>query len=81
MFETEGPIIYNRIAQLRAERAIERRDLSSALGIRYQELGYLERGDLQPSLALALRIRAYFAVPIETIFSLEPFEPPKDRLC
>ena len=65
--------IFNRIAMLRAERGISRRQLADALGVHYQTVGYLERGEFSPSLHLALRICAYFEVPVEVIFSLEPF--------
>ncbi len=65
--------IYNRIAMLRAERGISRRQLADALGVHYQTVGYLERGEYSPSLHLALRIAAYFEVPVEVIFSTEPF--------
>jgi putative transcriptional regulator len=65
--------IYNRIAMLRAERGISRRQLSEALDVHYQTVGYLERGEYSPSLHLALRIAAYFEVPVEVIFSTEPF--------
>ena len=37
--------VYNRITVLRAERGISRRDLAGALGVHYQTIGYLERGD------------------------------------
>ncbi len=65
--------IHNRIAMLRAERGVSRRALSEALGVHYQTIGYLERGEYSPSLHLALRIAAYFEVPIEVVFSIEPF--------
>jgi putative transcriptional regulator len=65
--------IYNRIAMLRAERGISRRQLAEALDVHYQTVGYLERGEYSPSLYLALRISAYFEVPVEVIFSTEPF--------
>ncbi|AVT32509.1 MULTISPECIES: helix-turn-helix transcriptional regulator [Plantactinospora] len=65
--------IYNRIAVLRAERGISRRDLADALGVHYQTVGYLERGEYNPSLHLALRIARYFEVPVEVVFSTEPF--------
>jgi DNA-binding XRE family transcriptional regulator len=65
--------IYNRIAILRTERNISRRELAAALDIHYQTVGYLERGEFNPSLQLALRIAQYFEVPVETIFSLKPF--------
>ena len=64
---------YNRIAMLRAERGISRRNLADALGVHYQTVGYLERGEYSPSLHLALRVAAYFDVPVEFVFSIEPF--------
>ena len=66
-------VIYNRIAMLRAERGISRRQLADALGVHYQTIGYLERGEFRPSLYLALRIAEYFEVAVEVVFSTEPF--------
>ncbi|MEO3779545.1 helix-turn-helix transcriptional regulator [Micromonospora sp. B11E3] len=65
--------VHNRIAVLRAERGVTRRQLADALGVHYQTVGYLERGEFRPSLHLALRIAAYFEVPVEVVFSIEPF--------
>ncbi|MBK1784533.1 helix-turn-helix transcriptional regulator [Prauserella cavernicola] len=65
--------IYNRIAVLRAERGVSRRQLAEALGVHYQTVGYLERGEYSPSLYLALRMAEYFEVPVEVIFSTGPF--------
>ena len=66
-------VIYNRIAVLRAERGVSRRQLAEALGVHYQTVGYLERGEYSPSLYLALRIAEYFEVPVEVVFATEPF--------
>lgn len=66
-------IVYNRIPMLRAERGISRKDLATALGVHYQTVGYLERGEYSPSLFLALRIAEFFEVPVEVVFSLHPF--------
>lgn len=65
--------VYNRIAVLRAERGISRRELSEGLGVHYQTIGYLERGEYSPSLQLALRIAQFFEVPLEVVFSTTPF--------
>jgi DNA-binding XRE family transcriptional regulator len=70
-----GPRLFNRIAVLRAERQLSRDDLAEALDISYQTVGYLERGEFNPSLELAFRISDYFGVPIEAIFSRTPFTP------
>src|SRR2546421_337330 len=64
--------IYNRIAMLRAERGISRRQLAEALDVHYQTGGYLERGEYSPSLHLGLRIAAYFGVPGEGREHLTP---------
>ena len=66
-------VIYNRIAMLRAERGISRRELADALGVHYQTVGYLERGEYSPSLYLALRIAEFFEVSVEVLFSTKPF--------
>lgn len=68
-----GETIHNRIAMLRTERNVSRRQLAEALGVHYQTVGYLERGEYSPSLHLALRIARYFEVPVEVVFSTEPF--------
>ncbi|MFC5288912.1 helix-turn-helix transcriptional regulator [Actinokineospora guangxiensis] len=65
--------VHNRIAVLRAERKVSRRQLADALGVHYQTVGYLERGEFSPSLHLALRIAEHFGVPVEAVFSTKPF--------
>lgn len=68
-------LVFNRLPLLRADRGISRGQLADALGIHYQTMGYLERGEYAPSLHLALRIARYFGLPVEAVFSLEPFGP------
>jgi DNA-binding XRE family transcriptional regulator len=66
-------VVHNRLPLIRADRGISRAQLAAALGIHYQTIGYLERGEYAPSLHLALRIARYFGLPVEAIFSLDPF--------
>ena len=73
-------VLYNRLAVLRAERGISRQELADALGINYQTVGYLERGEYNPSLELAFRIGEHFGLPIEAIFSRQPFRPLSEEL-
>lgn len=54
----EEDVIYNRIALLRTDRGVSRRELAQAMGVHYQTIGYLKRGEYAPSLHLALRIAA-----------------------
>ncbi|MCZ2825437.1 MULTISPECIES: helix-turn-helix transcriptional regulator [unclassified Modestobacter] len=65
--------VFNRISLLRAEQGVSRRELADALGVHYQTIGYLERGEYNPSLNLALRIAEFFQLPVETVFSTRPF--------
>lgn len=67
--------IHNRLAVLRAERGQSRRDLAEAVGVHYQTIGYLERGEYAPSLALAFRIARHFDLPVEAVFSDRPMGP------
>ncbi|ANS79258.1 transcriptional regulator, PbsX family [Serinicoccus hydrothermalis] len=71
----ESSALHNRIAVLRVERRISRRELARALGVHYQTVGYLERGEYSPSLVLALQIAEFFGLPVEAVFSREPFPP------
>ena len=64
--------VYDRIGVLRADRGVSRRELAEAVGVHPQTIGYVERGEYSPSLALALRIARYFVVPVEAVFALEP---------
>ena len=66
-------VLFNRLAVLRAERGITRRQLAEAVGVHYQTVGYLERGEYSPSLLLALRIAEYFQLPVEQVFATAPF--------
>ena len=74
MVAEQSDVVHNRIAMLRAERGISRRELAEALGVHYQTVGYLERGEYSPSLYLALRIAQYFGVAVEVVFSTAPFK-------
>jgi putative transcriptional regulator len=67
-------LVFNRLPLLRADRGISRSELADALGIHYQTVGYLERGEYAPSLHLALRIADFFGLPVEAVFSLQAFE-------
>lgn len=67
--------VHTRVAMLRTERGLTRAQLAEAAGLHYQTVGYIERGEFAPSLAVALRLAALFELPVEAIFSLEPFPP------
>ncbi len=78
--ERTEPVLYNRLAVLRVERSLSRQELAEAIGVNYQTIGYLERGEYNPSLELALRAAEFFALPVEAIFSRRPFAPMSSQL-
>jgi DNA-binding XRE family transcriptional regulator len=67
----DGPIP-NRIAELRLSADLSRVELAQRVGVNPQTIGYLERGEYNPSLALAFRLADLFDLTIEQIFTREP---------
>lgn len=67
--------IHNRIGVLRAERRLTRAQLAELIDVNPQTVGALERGDHYPSLDLAFRICDVFDLPVEAVFSRQPFTP------
>lgn len=76
----DQPQFFTRLAVLRAERGLSRRELAEAVGVHYQTIGYLERCEYSPSLVLALRIARTLDVPVDAVFALEPFESMADQI-
>ena len=66
MPETER--IENRVLTLRQERGLSVREMAALLDIHPDTLACIEDGSYLPSVQLALRISAFFALPVETIF-------------
>lgn len=71
----ESRKLYNRIALLRKEKGLSRKELAEKIGVNFQTVGYLEREEYNPSLDLAFRISEVFELPIELIFSTQPLKP------
>ena len=58
----------NRLKVLRAERDWTQADLAGQLNVTRQTVNAIEKGKYDPSLPLAFKIAAVFAMPIEQIF-------------
>lgn len=69
----DEPAVFSRLEEWRLKRGLSRQELADAVSVHYQTIGYLERGEYSPSLALALQIAAELDAPLEEIFSLHPF--------
>ena len=63
--------IANQVEQLRTETGLSRQELADAVGVHYQTIGYIERGEYSPSLVLALRISSVLGSSVEEVFWLE----------
>jgi len=72
--------LFNRIAVLRTERQVSRKELAEHIGVNFQTVGYLEREEYNPSLDLAFRISEFFGLPIEMVFSVEPMKSLSETL-
>jgi DNA-binding XRE family transcriptional regulator len=70
--QKEDPV-FNRVEDLRTAKGISRQQLADAVGVHYQTIGYLERGEYSPSLILALKIAKALDAEIPDIFSIKPF--------
>ena len=70
--QKEDPL-FNRIEVARTARGWSRQQLAEAVGVHYQTIGYLERGEYSPSLTLALRLSEVLGLGVEELFSIHPF--------
>ena len=73
MSRNEEIPVYNRIAEQRELMGMSRQQLAESVGVHYQTIGYLERGEYSPSLVLAMRISEVLGKDIQSLFSIHPF--------
>jgi DNA-binding XRE family transcriptional regulator len=69
--------VYNRIEEARLAHGLSRQELADKVGVHYQTIGYLERGEYSPSLALSLRLAKLLKQEVSELFSLTPFKKGK----
>jgi putative transcriptional regulator len=65
-----GPIITNRVKELRAARGWTQEQLADAVGVSRQSINSIERDRYVPSLPLALTFAQVFGCPTDEIFTL-----------
>ncbi|MFM1886893.1 MAG: hypothetical protein RL026_2050 [Pseudomonadota bacterium] len=70
--QKEDPV-FNRVEERRTSLGMSRQQLADAVGVHYQTIGYLERGEYSPSLILALKIAKALDTGIPDLFSIKPF--------
>ncbi len=69
--KSEEERVANRLEQARTQSGLTRQELADEVGVHYQTIGYIERGEYSPSLVLALRIASILKVSLEDIFWLD----------
>jgi DNA-binding XRE family transcriptional regulator len=63
--------VANRVEDFRTQAGLSRQELADQVGVHYQTIGYIERGEYSPSLVLALQIADVLEASVEEIFWLE----------
>jgi DNA-binding XRE family transcriptional regulator len=61
----------NLVEQFRNKRGLSRQELADLVGVHYQTMSYIERGEYAPTLALALRLAAALDCKVEQLFKLK----------
>jgi putative transcriptional regulator len=69
--KSEEERVANRVEDLRSRVNLSRQELAEQVGVHYQTIGYIERGEYSPSLVLALRIASVVGASVEEIFWLD----------
>ena len=69
--KSEEERVANRVEDLRSKAKLSRQELAEQVGVHYQTIGYIERGEYSPSLVLALRIASVLGASVEEIFWLD----------
>jgi putative transcriptional regulator len=62
------------IKMLRARDGLTQADLAILAGVRRETISFVENGEYNPSLLLAVRIARVFQMPVEEIFLYEDDE-------
>jgi putative transcriptional regulator len=75
--KTEEDNVFNCLEERRVIAGLSRQELADLVGVHYQTIGYIERGEYSPSLILALRIAKELVTPVEKLFWLEYVEEKK----
>lgn len=63
--------VLNLVEEFRNKAGLSRQELADAVGVHYQTIGYIERGEYSPTLALGLRLAQALNCSIEDLFQLK----------
>ncbi len=63
--------VLNEVESYRLKAGLSRGELAEKVEVHYQTIGYIERGEYAPTLALALRLSEALNCSIEQLFKLK----------
>lgn len=69
--KADEELVINRIEDLRTKAGLSRQELADKVGVHYQTIGYIERGEYSPSLLLALQIAKALGKKVDQVFEIE----------
>ena len=61
----------NHVEEFRTKRGLSRQQLADTVGVHLQTIGYIERGEYAPTLALALRLAKALECSVEELYQLK----------
>ena len=61
----------NSVLARRKEKGVTQEELAEAVGVSRQTVISIEKGNYVPSVLLALKIAAFFDIPVEAVFYIE----------
>ena len=61
----------NSSTTFRTKRGLSRQQLADTVGVHLQTIGYIERGEYAPTLALALRLAKALECSVEELYQLK----------
>ena len=67
----EEDLVGNQVEAVRTKAGLSRQALADEVGVHYQTIGYIERGEYSPSLVLAIRIAEALRMRVEDLFWIE----------
>jgi len=67
-------MIYNRLAVVRTDVGLSRKELAEKVDVNAQTIGFIERGDYFPSLELAFKLARALSTEVTILFSDKPLQ-------
>jgi len=62
--------ISNQVNKLRADKSVTQEELAEKVDVSRQTIIAIEKGNYTPSVLLAIKLAAFFNVPVEKIFKI-----------